>query len=112
MGCASSVHPTWRAHCPPLLSRSQELLTRSPSTCPPAFPTVLSHPQELTRSPSPVTRNNILVALADMVTHYTGMGDCHVPRLAACVVDPHPLVRSQVGPSCGPAPPRAQPGRA
>lgn len=52
--------------------------------------------QELGRSPSAVTRNNILVALADMVTHFTAMGDCHVPRLAACVVDPHPLVRTQV----------------
>ncbi len=57
--------------------------------------------QELTRSPSAVTRNNILVALADMVTHFTAMGDCHVPRLAACVVDPHPLVRTQVRPVRG-----------
>ncbi|GAX77789.1 hypothetical protein CEUSTIGMA_g5232.t1 [Chlamydomonas eustigma] len=51
--------------------------------------------QELSKSPIAVTRNNILVALADMVTHFTAIGDCHVPRLAACVLDPHPLVRTQ-----------------
>lgn len=61
-------------------------------TAPLAAHNLLLHLQELGRSPSPVVRCNILVALSDMVTHFTALVDCHVPRLAACIGDPHPLV--------------------
>lgn len=40
-------------------------------------------------------RNNIMVALTDMTVQYTALVDAHVPRLAACLVDPHELVRRQ-----------------
>ena len=40
-------------------------------------------------------RGNILVALADLCMHRTALVDPHVPRLAACVADPHPLLRRQ-----------------
>lgn len=36
------------------------------------------------------------VALADLVMHYTALVDAHVGRLAACIRDPHELVRTQV----------------
>lgn len=55
------------------------------------------HTQELTRSPSPVVRNNCLVALADMCIHFTALVDGYLPRLAALIRDPHELVRRQVG---------------
>lgn len=51
--------------------------------------------QELSRSPLPEVRNNILVALADMCIHFTALVDTHVPRLAAAIRDPHELVRRQ-----------------
>lgn len=51
--------------------------------------------QELSRSPSPVARNNILVCLSDMISHFTSLGDMHLSRLASCVSDPSPLVRVQ-----------------
>ncbi|GBF90548.1 hypothetical protein Rsub_03119 [Raphidocelis subcapitata] len=51
--------------------------------------------QELGRSPSPVVRNNIMVALSDMVITYTALVDAHTPRLAACIRDRHELVRRQ-----------------
>ncbi|KAF5842057.1 non-SMC mitotic condensation complex subunit 1-domain-containing protein [Dunaliella salina] len=50
---------------------------------------------ELQRSPSPVVRNNCLVALADMCIHYTAMVDGYLPRLAGLIRDPHELVRRQ-----------------
>jgi condensin-2 complex subunit D3 len=40
-------------------------------------------------------RNNIMVALTDMTVQYTALVDAHVPRLAACLVDSHELVRRQ-----------------
>ncbi len=40
-------------------------------------------------------RNNILVALADLCIQYTALVDTHVSRLAACLADPHELVRRQ-----------------
>lgn len=40
-------------------------------------------------------RSNILVALADLCMHRTALVDPHVPRLAACIADSHPLVRRQ-----------------
>ncbi|KAJ9527704.1 hypothetical protein QJQ45_025978, partial [Haematococcus lacustris] len=51
--------------------------------------------QELTRSPSPVVRNNCLVALADMCIHFTALVDSYLPRLSALIRDPHDLVRKQ-----------------
>jgi hypothetical protein len=36
-----------------------------------------------------------MVALADLVVQYTALVDAHVPRLAACLKDPHELVRTQ-----------------
>ena len=51
--------------------------------------------QELGRAPSPVVRNNIMVALSDMVIAYTALVDAHTPRLAACIRDRHELVRRQ-----------------
>ncbi|WIA29655.1 hypothetical protein OEZ86_012141 [Tetradesmus obliquus] len=51
--------------------------------------------QELGRSSSPVVRNNILVALSDMLIQYTALVDAHMPRLAACIRDRHELVRRQ-----------------
>ena len=38
-------------------------------------------------------RNNILVALADLCTRYTGLVEPHVGRLAACLRDPCVLIR-------------------
>ena len=40
-------------------------------------------------------RNNILVALADWCTRFTGVVDAHVGALAACLADPHALIRKQ-----------------
>ena len=40
-------------------------------------------------------RNNIVVALTDMTVQYTALVDGHVPKLAACLADPHELVRRQ-----------------
>lgn len=40
-------------------------------------------------------RNNIMVALTDLTVQYTALVDAHVPRLAACLRDPHELVRRQ-----------------
>lgn len=40
-------------------------------------------------------RNNIMVALSDLTVRYTALVDAHVPRLAACLGDPHELVRRQ-----------------
>ncbi|KAG2488406.1 hypothetical protein HYH03_013090 [Edaphochlamys debaryana] len=51
--------------------------------------------QEMSGSPSPVVRTNLLVALSDMVVQFTGLADAYVGRLAAMVVDPHELVRRQ-----------------
>ena len=36
-----------------------------------------------------------MVALADLCIQYTALVDTHVPRLAACLADPHELVRRQ-----------------
>lgn len=46
---------------------------------------VLCCAQELGRSSLPVVRNNILVALSDMLIQYTALVDAHMPRLAACM---------------------------
>ena len=40
-------------------------------------------------------RNNVLVALADWCTRFTGVVDAHVGALAACLADQHALVRKQ-----------------
>ena len=40
-------------------------------------------------------RNNLVVALADLCMHYTALVGGHIPRLAACLADPHALVRRQ-----------------
>jgi hypothetical protein len=53
--------------------------------------------QEALRSPSPVARNNCLVAVCDMAIHFTALVDSHLPRLAGLIRDPHELVRKQVG---------------
>eukprot|EP00798_Chlamydomonas_sp_ICE-L_P019509 gene19509-26180_t len=53
--------------------------------------------QELSRSSSHSVRNNILVALADMCVHFTALVDTYMPRLAACIRDPHELVRALAG---------------
>jgi condensin-2 complex subunit D3 len=50
---------------------------------------------ELGRARPPAARNNIMVALADLVVAHTALVDAHVPRLAACIRDPHELVRRQ-----------------
>ena len=36
-----------------------------------------------------------MVALTDLTVRYTALVDAHVPRLAACLGDPHELVRRQ-----------------
>jgi hypothetical protein len=46
---------------------------------------VLWRAQELGRSPFPVVRNNIMVALSDMLIQYTALVDAHMPRLAGCI---------------------------
>ncbi len=51
--------------------------------------------QEMSSSPSPVVRANLLVGLSDMVVQFTGLADAYVGRLAAMVRDPHELVRRQ-----------------
>jgi condensin-2 complex subunit D3 len=51
--------------------------------------------QELGRAASPAVRNNIMVALADLVINYTALVDSHIPRLAACLRDPNEVVRTQ-----------------
>jgi condensin-2 complex subunit D3 len=50
---------------------------------------------ELGRARPPACRNNIMVALADLVVAHTALVDAHVPKLAACIRDPHELVRRQ-----------------
>jgi hypothetical protein len=45
--------------------------------------------------PAAQVRNNIVVALTDMTVQYTALVDGHVPKLAACLADPHELVRRQ-----------------
>jgi hypothetical protein len=74
--------------CPPL------------DTVTPNIPCTLSlyvYLQEALRSPSPVSRNNCLVAVCDMAIHFTALVDSHLPRLAALIRDPHELIRKQVG---------------
>lgn len=51
--------------------------------------------QELRSAAAPAVRNNIMVALADLTVQYTALVDGHIPRLAACLHDPHELVRRQ-----------------
>ncbi|BDA42617.1 probable condensin complex subunit 1 at C-terminar half [Coccomyxa sp. Obi] len=51
--------------------------------------------QELGRATNPAVRNNIMVALTDLTVQYTALVDAQVPRLAACLADPHELVRRQ-----------------
>lgn len=51
--------------------------------------------QQLKAAKAPAVRNNIMVALADLCVQYTALVDAHVPRLAACLTDPHELVRRQ-----------------
>lgn len=46
-------------------------------------------------SPALQVRNNVMVALADLCMQYTALVDGHVPTLAACLSDPHELVRRQ-----------------
>ncbi|RYE99410.1 MAG: hypothetical protein EOO41_01080, partial [Methanobacteriota archaeon] len=41
----------------------------------------------------PAVRNNILFVLGDLTVRYTALVDQHVPIIAACCADPHPLVR-------------------
>jgi len=36
-----------------------------------------------------------MVALADLCMQFTALVDSHVPKLAACLRDPHELVRRQ-----------------
>ncbi|EFJ45782.1 hypothetical protein VOLCADRAFT_118285 [Volvox carteri f. nagariensis] len=50
---------------------------------------------EMSGSPNPVVRINLLVGLADMVVQFTGLADAYVGRLADMVRDPHELVRRQ-----------------
>lgn len=52
---------------------------------PTACHAVLWRAQELGRSPFPVVRNNIMVALSDMLIQYTALVDAHMPRLAGCI---------------------------
>ncbi|KAK9803508.1 hypothetical protein WJX73_000161 [Symbiochloris irregularis] len=51
--------------------------------------------QQLHASTLPAVRNNIVVALADLCKHYTALVGGHIPRLAACLADPHALIRRQ-----------------
>lgn len=51
--------------------------------------------QQLKAAKAPAVRNNIMVALADLCVQYTALVDTHLPRLAACLSDPHELVRRQ-----------------
>jgi condensin-2 complex subunit D3 len=50
---------------------------------------------ELAKSRQPAVRNNLLLALTDMCMHYTLLVDTHLGKVAACMQDPHPLVRKQ-----------------
>lgn len=36
-----------------------------------------------------------MVVLADLCIQYTALVDSHIPKLAACLSDPHELVRRQ-----------------
>ena len=36
-----------------------------------------------------------MVALADLMVAFTALVDAHMPKLAACLGDPHELVRRQ-----------------
>ncbi|KAK9842050.1 hypothetical protein WJX81_006195 [Elliptochloris bilobata] len=51
--------------------------------------------QELSRAGAPAVRNNIMVALADLMVTFTALVDAHMPKLAACLGDEHELVRRQ-----------------
>lgn len=41
----------------------------------------------------PAVRNNCLLVLGDLCVRYTSVVDRHLPALAACLADPHPLLR-------------------
>ena len=50
--------------------------------------------RELGTPSSPVAvRNNILFVLSDLCVRYTQLVDRHVPAMATCIHDPHPVVR-------------------
>ncbi|KFM27274.1 Condensin-2 complex subunit D3 [Auxenochlorella protothecoides] len=51
--------------------------------------------QQLRSAAAPAVRNNIMVALADLVVQFTALVDAHVPALAACITDDNEVVRSQ-----------------
>eukprot|EP00892_Ulva_mutabilis_P001643 jgi/Ulvmu1/1147/UM107_0021.1 len=51
--------------------------------------------QELARSKSPAVRNNALLALCDICQQSTALVDTHLRQVAACMRDPHPLLRKQ-----------------
>ncbi|CAM9107694.1 unnamed protein product [Ectocarpus sp. 4 AP-2014] len=49
--------------------------------------------RELDTAAAPAVRSNALVVLGDLCVRYTAMVDRHVAAMAACLQDPHPLVR-------------------
>lgn len=51
--------------------------------------------QELQRSVSPAVRNNALLALCDICQQSSSLVDTHLRQVAACMRDPHPLLRKQ-----------------
>lgn len=51
--------------------------------------------QELDKASTAVVRNNVLVALSDLMVKYTALVDAHVMRLAALIQDPCEVIRRQ-----------------
>lgn len=51
--------------------------------------------QELDKASSAVVRNNVLVALSDLMVKYTALVDAHIMRLAALIQDPCEVIRRQ-----------------
>lgn len=51
--------------------------------------------QELTQSKLTPVRNNIIIALSDLVVVHTSLVDPYIPRLAECLRDPNDLIRIQ-----------------
>lgn len=49
--------------------------------------------RELVKADSVAVRSNALLVLSDLCVRYTALVDNHVPVMATCLQDPHPLVR-------------------
>ncbi|KAL6773776.1 hypothetical protein ACKKBG_A22455 [Auxenochlorella protothecoides x Auxenochlorella symbiontica] len=88
-GYAAPVPPPVQAHAWTALGKMCLMDEALAKLCVPLFV------QQLRSAAAPAVRNNIMVALADLVVQFTALVDAHVPALAACITDDNEVVRSQ-----------------